>query len=116
MKEQKKSINGMLTGLLFLQLIMAALSIFTGMGFMSADLMGPAIFNFIIGGFLLVSGVTLRLRWGIGYYLSSLLGLVVILSNVYSLVMGDEFDILSIVLGLILVTVFFNKRIKEEVL
>ena len=113
---EKKSINGMLNGLLVLQLIMAVLTLFTGINLLSANLIGWAIFNLIIGGLLLVSGITLRLRWGIGYYLSSILGLIVILSQILSLVLGRSFDILSIILGLILVSVYFNKSIKEEVL
>lgn len=106
----------MLTGLLVLQVIMTVLNIVAGMKFLSADRMGYAISNFIVAGLLLISGIVLRLRMRIGYYLSSLLGLVVVLGNVVSLVMGGGFDILSLVLGLILVSVFFNKKIKEEVL
>lgn len=116
MENKKKNINGMLTGLLVLQLIMAVLSIFTAINFLSTEKMGYAILNFITGGFLLISGITLRLYWGIGYYLTYLLGLVIVLGNIMSLLMGGGYDILSIVLGLILVSVFFNKRIKEEVI
>lgn len=113
--EENKKVNNILNGLLILQLIIAVLSIFTGLNALGRYNL-TAYLSFAIAGIALIGGITLRMKIGIGYYLTSFLGLIVIGGNLYTYFTSQRADWISVVLGFFLLMTFFNKKIKEAVL
>ena len=98
-------ISKMLNGIFILELLMAFLSFYSGL-----------VLGYVLAVLFIISAFLLRFKISFGFYLTFLLGLFIVLANIYWFFSGYVLDYVSILLSLILISVFFNKKFKDEFL
>lgn len=116
MDENNGKIFWILIFFMLVQIIIALLFFFNGLDFMKKDRLAFMVLFILAAFVLLVSGVFLKMEWGIAYYSTWILGIIIFLGNVIPAALGYSFNLFIIFLSLILISLLFFKRTKEVLL
>ncbi|MCA9497075.1 MAG: hypothetical protein KC589_09090 [Nanoarchaeota archaeon] len=101
---------------MIVQIVLSVLFFLNGLEFMRKDRLGFMVLFILVAFIMLVSGVLLQMEWGIAYYSTWILGVIILLGNLIPAVLGYTFDLLIIILSLVLVSILFFKKTKEFLL